>query len=255
MSGLVALSVILSLSSGPISALAAQVMLLTWGWCLSAVKIRWKILIGLVALGVLLVELFAKRSLPQILFSSFALDVESAYFRLLIWEFGAQSALSHPWFGVGFGQWERPFWLGSSIDMFWLYNAVVFGIPAGTLMLLAFLSAILPISLKPGLDDKLYAYRAAYLIAMTGMFLVGWTVHFWNGTYVLFLFLLGSGMWILDCAPDGKVEPIRAGAHRRNQGIAHRAGRGHGAGLRTPVTARRAASGRQGGDEASRDAG
>jgi hypothetical protein len=255
MSALVGLNVFLSLSSGPICALAAQVMLLVWGWSLSTIKIRWKILIGLVALGVLLVELFAKRSLPQILFSLFALDVESAYFRLLIWDFGTQSALSHPWFGVGYGQWDRPFWLGSSIDMFWLCNAVVFGIPAGTLMLLAFFSAILPVSLKPGLDGKLYAYRSAYLIAMTGLFLVGWTVHFWNATYVLFLFLLGSGMWMLDCAPDGKIAPQRAGAHRRTDGSAHRAGGGRRAGVSATLARRPTASGGQNRDGASTEAG
>ena len=39
---------------------------------------------------------------------------------------------------------------------------------------------------------------------MTAFFMVGWTVHFWGATYVLFLFLLGSGVWIL----DAKSEPL-----------------------------------------------
>ena len=33
---------------------------------------------------------------------------------------------------------------------------------------------------------------------MTAFFLVGWTVHFWDAAYVLFLFLMGSGVWMLD---------------------------------------------------------
>jgi O-antigen ligase len=250
MSGAVALSVLVSLSSGPISALAAQVLLLAWGWSLKAIKLRWKILIGLVALAWLLVELFAKRSVPQILFASFALDVESAYFRLLIWDYGTQSAMNHPWFGVGFGEWDRPYWLGSSIDMFWLYNAVVFGLPAGVLMGLTFFAAILPISLKPGFEGKLYAYRQAYLISMIGMLLVGWTVHFWNAPYVLFLFLLGSGMWMLDYAPDGETAPLRTGVQRRTDGIADRADRGPGHGLGSAAASRRAARSDQVPDEA-----
>jgi len=198
MTGMVAMSVLLSLSSGPISSTIAQAMLLGWGWALGAIRARWKILMALVGLAYLMVAMFAKRSVPEILFSSFALDVQSAYFRLLIWNFGSASAMNHPWFGTGFGPWERPSWMGPSIDMYWLYNAIVFGLPAAFFMLVAFFSALITTGAKRGLDDKLYAYRSAYLIAMIGMFLVGWTVHFWGSVYILFLFLLGSGMWFAD---------------------------------------------------------
>jgi hypothetical protein len=33
---------------------------------------------------------------------------------------------------------------------------------------------------------------------MVGLFLAGWTVHYWKSIYVMFIFLLGSGAWILD---------------------------------------------------------
>ena len=36
---------------------------------------------------------------------------------------------------------------------------------------------------------------------MTAFFVVAWTVHFWNATYVLFMFLMGSGVWMLDVKP------------------------------------------------------
>ena len=73
-----------------------------------------------------------------------------------------------------------------------------YGLPAPFLLLLAFLSIFLAVGFKKGLDDKITAYRTAFLIAMTAFFLVGWTVHFWDAAYVLFLFLMGSGVWILD---------------------------------------------------------
>jgi hypothetical protein len=56
----------------------------------------------------------------------------------------------------------------------------------------------LAVGFKKGLDDKITAYRTAFLIAMTGFFLVGCTVHFWDAAYVLLLFPMGSGVWILD---------------------------------------------------------
>jgi hypothetical protein len=82
--------------------------------------------------------------------------------------------------------------------MFWLFHAVLFGIPAGVFMMTSFLSMVLSVAKRKDLDANLHPYRTAFLIAMAGYFLVGWTVHFWNGTYVLFLFLLGSGGWLVD---------------------------------------------------------
>jgi len=104
----------------------------------------------------------------------------------------------HPLFGIGLSDWERPNWMGPSIDNFWLFYAVHYGLPASFLLLLALLSIFLAVSFKKGLDDRLTVYRTAFLIVMTGIFLVGWTVHFWDTAYVVLLFLMGSGAWILD---------------------------------------------------------
>ena len=49
---------------------------------------------------------------------------------------------------------------------------------------------------------------------MTGFFLVGWTVHFWMATYVLFMFLLGSGMWLLEPELPAATDVERASAGR-----------------------------------------
>ena len=44
------------------------------------------------------------------------------------------------------------------------------------------------------------------LAILVGFFLTGWTVYYWNGVYVLFMFLLGSGAWIRDL-PAGEAGP------------------------------------------------
>jgi hypothetical protein len=62
----------------------------------------------------------------------------------------------------------------------------------------AFLAAYVGVGLKGGLDSATQNCRIAYVITLTGFFTVGWAVHFWNATYVLFVFMLGSGIWILD---------------------------------------------------------
>jgi hypothetical protein len=202
----------MSLSAGPISAIAIQASLLSWNGLLRGIKGRWMILIALFVSLFLLLELVANRSALNIVVSMFVFEPGSYWFRRLIWEYGTAAAWAHPVFGAGLGDWERPAWMPPSIDNFWLMHAVYHGLPAAFLMPLSFFSVVLPVALRRGLDGRLDEYRTGFLIAMGTLFLVGWTVHFWNSTYVLFLFLLGSGVWMLD-APHtrGGVLPVKEG--------------------------------------------
>lgn len=200
-SGMVIAAAFLSLSAGPLSALMAQGLLLLWNDALWFVRQRWKILVSFSLLVVLSLELLSNRSLPAIFVTYFSFDEGSAYARLNIWNYGTISVLNHPLFGVGFGEWDRPSWMSPSIDMFWLIDAIRHGIPAEAFMVSAFFATVLPIAFKPLDGERLKVYRTAYLIALTGLFLSGWTVYFWNATYVLMIFLLGSGVWISD-TPD-----------------------------------------------------
>lgn len=203
--GIVAAAAFVSLSAGPLTALTSQTMLLGWNWLLRAVAQRWTILLGFALLAVVSIELLASRSIPVVFMSYFSFDEASAWVRVEIWRYGTASILNHPLFGVGFGEWDRAPWMAPSIDMFWIIDGIRHGIPAEALMLLAFASLYLAIAFKAGLDTRSALYRTAYLVAMTGFFLVGWTVYFWSATYVLFLFLLGSGAWMLDQPGEGAV--------------------------------------------------
>jgi O-antigen ligase len=189
----------MSLSAGPISVLISQGFLLVWNALLRHIKSRWVILIALTLFLVLLIEVVAKRSALNIVVSSIVFDPASYWYRTLIWHYGSETVLSHPLFGVGLNDWERPAWMpAESIDNFWLFRAIRGGVPAAFLMMLAFFSIFLAVSFKKGLNEKLLEYRTAFLITMVAFFQVGWTVHFWGAAYVLFLFLLGSGVWMLD---------------------------------------------------------
>jgi hypothetical protein len=205
--GIVVATTLLSLSAGPLVSVVFQGFLLSWHRLLAAVKTRWIILIGLLVLIVLAIELVAKRSVLEIVVSYFLFDAGSYWFRKMIWEYGSQSALNHPLFGVGMNEWERPATMPASIDNFWLVQAVNHGLPAAFLLLLTFFSIFLAAGFKKGLGDKLIEYRTGFLIAMSAFFLVGWTVAFWDHAYVLFLFLMGSGVWILDVKP--RRQPCR----------------------------------------------
>ena len=202
---IVAAASILSLSAGPLIAAVVQGLLLSWNWLLGGIKSRWKILIGLLVFNVLAIELVAKRSVLEIVVSYFLYDPLSYWFRVMIWTYASASVQNHPLFGVGMNAWERPEWLPSSIDSFWLLIAVLHGLPAVFLMLLAFFSILLAVGFRKGLDDKLIEYRTGFMLTLSGFFLVGWTVAFWDAAYVLLLFLLGSGVWMLDVETKKRV--------------------------------------------------
>ncbi|MCA1439200.1 O-antigen ligase family protein [Ensifer sp. IC4062] len=195
---IVAAATFCSLSSGPLSALAVQSLLILWNWLFRNIPSRWSILLALLALMYIAVSLVSNQTFFEFYVHYFAFSQDTGWDRLHIWQYGWASIFKHPLFGIGYHEYERPEWMEPSIDMFWLINFVRFGIPAGVLMLLAFGSVILSLALKKGLDDKRETYRAAYLITMAGLFTVGWTVHFWNAPYLLFMFLLGSASWMFD---------------------------------------------------------
>ncbi|MEL6208860.1 MAG: hypothetical protein AAFR44_01485, partial [Pseudomonadota bacterium] len=108
-----------------------------------------------------------------------------------------KSVGNHPWFGVGRGEWERPSWMVASIDMFWLLPAIRYGLPAAIFLHIAFLAMVLTIAFKKITDPRINAYRTGFLICLMGFYLAGWTVHYWKSIYLLFMFFLGAGSWML----------------------------------------------------------
>lgn len=215
---LVAATAFLSISSGALAMMAFQVALIGWAKTTSRIPHNWMLLGGIFAATFLAIELGSTQSVPQFYIARFSLDRETAWLRLLIWEFGSASVLAHPLFGIGFGQWMRPVWMSDSIDMFWMTVAIRHGIPGGFLMmsLPAVTLAITTSAHQP--DRRVALYRVAYLIVIASFFLVGWTVHFWGAAYLLFLFLLGAGGWLASVTSVPVVEHIRL---RGGAAIAH----------------------------------
>ncbi|MCB8818941.1 O-antigen ligase family protein [Microvirga rosea] len=197
-SALALLTVFISLSAGPIMAVMLQVLLIVWGRTFGGSNWHWKLVIGTILGANLVIALFPNQSFVAFFISNFTFDQSAAFFRILIWTYGLGSTFNHPLFGVGFGEWDRPSWMPSSIDLFWLVPAVQYGIPAALLLLITVFSAFFSVALKKNLSPKLVEYRTAYLLCLAGYYVAGWTVHYWNATYVMFLFLLGSGIWLLD---------------------------------------------------------
>lgn len=194
----------LSLSSGPLVSLMAQLNIIIWDGLMKSVKQRWHILAGFSVLGFVVVDLLSNRTPFHVVIEYLALNKGTAYNRIRIWQFGTDNIFANPLFGLGFNDWERPYWMVSSVDMFWIIGGMRHGIMVWMLWLILFFSIFLSVAYHRNLTEQVNWYRTGYLVTMFGLFMSGWTVHYWDNTYAFFMFLVASGIWILDW--QGKEE-------------------------------------------------
>ena len=119
-----------SLSSGPLSALTAQWVLIAWDHVARRIPNRWTVFCVLLAAAYIVVDLISNRAPIQVFISYLSFNPATAYNRLHIWNFGSAEVLRHPIFGIGLNDWERAWFMSPSVDMFWLVPAMQYGIPA-----------------------------------------------------------------------------------------------------------------------------
>ena len=59
-----------------------------------------------------------------------------------------------------------------------------------------FFSTVWYVSKHQLVDDVIIQYRRGAIICLVAFFIAGWTVHYWNATFVLLIFLIGSVQWV-----------------------------------------------------------
>lgn len=201
-SGLVAIAVFTSLSSGAFLSVGVQAALIVWDKFTARMTRRWAILAGILIAGFLFVNFISNRTPFEVFISYLTFNADTSYMRVLIWNYGMESVMLHPVLGHGLNDWERPLWMGGSIDNFWLVNAVRYGIPGFLLMAGSFLAVCFGLGRLRHLSAEAAQCRKGLVITICGLILSLCTVHVWDAPYALILFLLGSGMWIFD-SPKG----------------------------------------------------
>jgi len=186
-----------SLSTGGWLGLVVQNGLMAWNWVLRNFAGRWKLLMALVVLAYIFVDMVSNRNPFQVFITYLTLNSETSYWRVLIFIYGMQNVWAHPFFGIGLGDWVRPYWMySSSVDNFWLLNTMRYGIPGFVFIAGLFLSVILQLARARIASDEIRAQRNAFLYTMVGCCLALCTVHIWGTTLYLVMFLLGSCSWM-----------------------------------------------------------
>lgn len=191
-----------SLSSGALLASLLQLLMIGWG---KVTGNAWKVLaMGTASLYIFL-SVASNRGPVVLMIETLTFNSGTGWTRIHIWRHGIDDVMRNKVFGIGLGDWTRPFWLAGSVDNFWLLTAMRFGIVGFVFLAAAFILQGYKIMSVKTLTDYEKQLRIGYMIGLVSLSLSLATVHIWGPTYVLLLAYLGAGSWFYtrpDPEPD-----------------------------------------------------
>ena len=209
---LISIGVVASVSSGAILPVALQLGLMAWAWVFRIFPSRWIVLIVLVTFSYVVVDLFSNRTGIEVFLSYATLSSDTAYGRIIIFDWGMVNVWKNPLLGIGLNDWERPWWLGSSVDSFWLLATMRYGIPGFFLLAAAYLALVWKVMRRNlGSGGSVWQMRRAWGFTQISMILTLCTVDVW-GTSLSYVFsLFGSAGWLVSAqATSVEVLPTAA---------------------------------------------
>jgi hypothetical protein len=192
----VVLATFLSASGGPYTVLLLQFFVVGWERITGGIDARWPMLFSIFGLAYLLIDLLSNRTPFHVFVSYFSFSVQSAYNRINIWNFGTSEVARHPVFGIGFDDWVRGPWMSDSMDNFWLLTAMRYGIPAFLFLAILLVALVHAVARPKSVPQRWRNARHGWAFTLFGIAVASGTVHLWNALFVLFLFLIGSGVWM-----------------------------------------------------------
>lgn len=202
-----------SLSTGAFLSLVLQGILIGWDLTFRKAARKWTVLFVILVVMFLIVDAISTRTPFEVFITYLTFNTGNSYNRVLIWHYGTLQVLTTPLFGIGLSDnWARPDWMYASIDNFWLLIAVRHGIPAILFFLLAYGSVLRQLGKLKLVDEAALNARKGLLISIIGISISMCTVHLWNATYCLLIFLLGSGTWLLQHTAASEKASLDPGA-------------------------------------------
>jgi O-antigen ligase len=100
------------MSSAAMLGIVVGGFLVAYDWLSERIaNLSWRMFLFFTAILYVTVELTSKSGFYSILIRYASLNTGSAYNRILIWQYGTQNIERHPWFGIGYADWDRPDWM------------------------------------------------------------------------------------------------------------------------------------------------
>lgn len=222
--GMVVICTICSVSSGALLPLVLQMGLIGWAIISRTLPKRWLILAGLVIVLYSIVEIASDRPALVAILARITFNAHNVYMRSSIFEYGIQNVWANPLFGLGLRDWARPAWMhSSSVDNFWLLQAMRHGIPGFIFMVGACLVLLVQVGRRRfSQGSPLAMCQMAWMFAMISLTLTLCTVHIWGSLLTFALLLIASGHWLITAqeesaedAQTAKTEPTTGNTYSR----------------------------------------
>lgn len=182
-----------SISSGPMLSVLLQLAMTLWDRFFFFLRGKWFVLVGGAALALLVFYFASQFHLLDFVIQNLMFNPQTATPRLIILEYGSAEVLRHPIFGIGLGEWVRPWYKKHSVDNFWLNYAMRFGLPSLLLLVAALAISCSRIAMQSTLTPRERDYRTGYLITLTGIVITLGTVYIWGATSILVWIYIGAG--------------------------------------------------------------
>ncbi len=189
-----AVGVVLSISSAPILAFVLLCGFLGYDALFRRVRYRWTFLVCLIVAAASTFLLLLDNPVDALI-TSFTLDPQTGYTRLLIWKWIGQDLAASPWMGLGAQDWFRPATLLDTIDCLWLNLAYQFGYVGLGLFLASMVGCffvVTPRRMRRYLSDAYAMPTVSLNIALFLTAFVAFTVHFWGAAWSLFGLVIGT---------------------------------------------------------------
>jgi hypothetical protein len=153
--------------------------------------LTWPMIGGVVAIAVIAVNLVTNRGVTGLLADA-SLNPQTAYYRLVIWEYGSKVVWDNPLFGIGYNQWARPAWMTTSVDAHFLALAMRSGLPTLLLLILGMITAFVgtgtrAVLSRPADRDLLFALNVTLVVLVFGAL----SVTYFGEANVFFMMMIG----------------------------------------------------------------
>ena len=200
--GVIFVSTFLSLSSGPLTGFAVQIVMSTWERITRGFNGRWAIVITVMITMYVAVDLLSNQTPFHVFIRYLTFNSGAAYNRILIFEYGTQNLYANPIFGLGLNDWVRPHWMVASVDNFWLATAMRHGFPSLILLVAAVIGLMIQLGRRKFKDRQLANIRMGVNMSLLGTIFIGATVHLWGPVYIWLWFFIGASMFLLNDAGE-----------------------------------------------------
>lgn len=157
-------------------------------------RTEWRPLALLTVSGLALLQVLSQGGAISAIIRYGALDAQTGYFRLIIWEYGTASVARKPLFGFGYSGYDKPFWVShDSVDNHWLFLAIRYGIPGFAIYFALALYVIYRLAgISMRLPDRVGNAYSALLITLSCATALGLTVAFVNEFQIWYIFMLAT---------------------------------------------------------------